>query len=70
MADVVNLGRARKQRAKRAAEQQAAANRSRHGETKAARLLREAREAERERLLAGARVEAADEEDAQSGDTE
>lgn len=57
MVEIVNLGRARKQRAKREAEQEAAANRARFGETKAARQLREAREAERKRLLDGARVE-------------
>ncbi len=57
MVEIVNLGWARKQLAKRAAEQEAAANRARFGETKAARKLREAREAERRRLLEGARVE-------------
>ncbi len=60
MAEIVNLGKARKQRAKREAEAQAAGNRARFGETRAARELREAREAQRKRLLDGATVERSD----------
>lgn len=57
MAEIVNLGDARKQRARREKERKAAENRARFGETKAARRQREALEAERRRLLDGARVE-------------
>ncbi len=57
MAEIVNLRAARKRRAQHAAEAQAAERRAQFGETKAARQLREAREAERERLLDQARVE-------------
>jgi hypothetical protein len=57
MVEIVNLRAARKQQAKAQVEREAAENRARFGETKAARKLREAREAERRRLLDGARVD-------------
>lgn len=57
MAEIVNLGDARKQRAKREKERKAAENRGRFGETKAMRHKREALEAERRRLLDGARLD-------------
>ncbi len=60
MAEIVNLGKVRKARAKREAEALAAGKRARFGETRAARALREAREAERKRLLDGAKVEQSD----------
>ncbi len=60
MAEIVNLGKARKQRAKREASREAAEHRARFGETRAVRELRESREAARKRLLDGARVEKSD----------
>ena len=43
MAEIVNLNRARKAKAKQAASVQAAANRALHGQTKAARKAEQAR---------------------------
>ncbi len=60
MAEIVNLGKVRKARAKREAEALAAGKRAQFGETRAARALREAREEERKRLLDGAKVERSD----------
>lgn len=59
MGDIVNLGRARKQRARSKARAQADANAVKHGETKAERAARQAREAlERRRLDGCARSDA------------
>lgn len=63
MADPVNLRRYRKQRARQAAEEQAAANRSRHGRTPAERR-RDAAAAERQaRELDGKRLSRTDREE-------
>ena len=60
MAEIINLRLARKARARREAEQAAAANRARHGETRAAKDSRRL-DAEREaRKLDGTRREAGD----------
>ncbi len=53
MADVINLRLARKARKRDDAARQADANRARHGETKAARQLREAEAARAARQLDG-----------------
>jgi hypothetical protein len=55
MAAIVNLNRARKARAKTEAETQAAANRAKHGRTKAEKANDRAAEARRETLLDGAK---------------
>ncbi|HZF74444.1 MAG TPA: DUF4169 family protein [Acetobacteraceae bacterium] len=56
MAEIVNLRQARKQRARREAEDAASANRAKHGRTRAEREAEARREAERRRLLDGARL--------------
>ena len=62
MGEVVNLNAARKARARKEAQAKAAANRSRHGRTKAERL-RERAEAERSsRTVEGAKLDRAGEE--------
>lgn len=53
MAEIVNLRMARKARDRRTAEQAAAQNRTRFGETRAAREIRKAETARTERDLAG-----------------
>jgi hypothetical protein len=55
MAELVNLNRVRKDRARKAAEKTAAANRVVHGRTKAEKALAEARDEQRQRLLDGHR---------------
>jgi hypothetical protein len=60
MGDVVNLNRARKDRAKAAARATAAANRAAHGRTKAERAQTEAESARTARLLDGAKREDTD----------
>jgi hypothetical protein len=55
MAEIVNLNRARKARARAGAEAQAAANRAKHGRTKAQKQAERAVEDQRRRLLDGAR---------------
>jgi len=55
MAEIVNLNRARKQRARAAKEVQAAANRASHGRTKAERLASRQETTRREAVLDGAR---------------
>jgi hypothetical protein len=57
MVEIVNLNRARKARAKQAEAEQATANRAKHGRTKAEREAEALSEAQRKRLLDGARVE-------------
>ena len=57
MADVINLRRARKAKARDEAAKTAAANRAAFGRTKAERTATDAAEARRERLLDGARRE-------------
>ncbi len=57
MTEIVNLNKARKQRARVAREVQAATNRVRHGRTRGERV-RDAKEAEdRARALAGAKLD-------------
>lgn len=55
MGEIVNLNRARKERAKAAAKASAAANRAAHGRTRADRSASEAEKARAARLLDGAR---------------
>ncbi len=55
MAEIINLNRARKTAKAAAAQQQAAANRMRHGRSKAAKQNDDRAEARREALLDGAR---------------
>jgi hypothetical protein len=62
MGDVVNLRRARKDAVRRAAEREAAAQRHRHGRSKAARTLNAAQDAKARRDLDGHRIESGDEE--------
>jgi len=57
MAEIINLRRARKARLRTEAEAQAAANRARHGESKAAKTVRRLDNARAARLLDGARRE-------------
>jgi hypothetical protein len=57
MAEIVNLNRVKKARARQAAEANAAANRASHGRTKAEKAADRAAEARRARLLDGARRE-------------
>jgi predicted nucleic acid-binding protein len=57
MAEIVNLRQARKQRARREAEDAAGANRAKHGRTRAEREAEARREAERRRLLDSARLD-------------
>ena len=57
MADVVNLNRARKIRARQAAKTSAAENRTAHGRTKAERELEAARAAKAARDLEGKKRE-------------
>lgn len=53
MAEIVNLKRVRKQRARTAAEADAAANRTEHGRTKSERRLTKAEKEAAERKLDG-----------------
>ena len=62
MADIINLNRARKARAKDEARAAAAANRAAHGRTKGQRGAAEAEQARAARLLDGARLDPADRE--------
>jgi hypothetical protein len=55
MAEIVNLNKARKARAKREAEAAAAANRAKHGRTRAEKANDARAEARRETLLDGAK---------------
>lgn len=55
--DVISLSKARKARDKAAAEREAAANRARHGRTKAQKARDAAEEEQRRRLLDQARRE-------------
>jgi len=57
MGEVVNLNRARKARARAEAAAQAAANRVRHGRTKAEKVNDRRAEARRQALLDGAKRE-------------
>lgn len=57
MADIINLNRARKQRAKQDREQQAAQNRITFGRTKAEREANEQERLQRAALLDGKRLE-------------
>lgn len=57
MADVVNLRTARKVRARADREVEAAANRAKHGRTKAEKQADDAEQERRTRALAGARIE-------------
>jgi hypothetical protein len=57
MGDVVNLNRARKERAKAAGNATAAVNRAMHGRTKAERTKTEAERERAARLLDGAKRE-------------
>lgn len=57
MAEIVNLNRARKARAKDRAEAEAAANRAKHGRTKAEKANDARAEARRKALLDGAKRE-------------
>jgi predicted nucleic acid-binding protein len=61
MGDIVNLREARKQVKGEAARRKAAANRLRHGRSKAAREFEAAREIKRRRDLDGHRIEPGDE---------
>lgn len=55
MAEIVNLNKARKARAKADAAAEAAANRAKHGRTKAEKAKDRAAEARRQALLDGAK---------------
>lgn len=57
MAEIVNLNKARKARAKQEAEAQAAANRVKHGRNKAEKANDARAEARRQALLDGAKRE-------------
>lgn len=57
MADVVNLNKARKAKAKAANTIQAATNRALHGRTKAQKQAEAAEKAQREALLNGAKLD-------------
>lgn len=57
MAEIINLRMARKARARREADSAAAANRAKHGETRAGKEVRALDEARAARLLDGARRE-------------
>lgn len=57
MAEIVNLNKARKARAKDAAEAEAAANRAKHGRSKAEKANDRWAEARRRALLDGAKRE-------------
>ena len=57
MAEIVNLNRARKAKARAEKEESAAANRALHGTPKAVRNLAEARKDKAEKGLAGHRLE-------------
>lgn len=57
MAEIVNLNKARKAQAKQQAEAQAAANRAKHGRSKADKQRDAAAEARRRALLDGAKRE-------------
>jgi Domain of unknown function (DUF4169) len=61
MGDVVNLRRARKQAEREAALRKAAANRLRHGRSKAAREVETAQAVKQRRTLDGHRIESGDE---------
>ncbi len=58
MAEIVNLNRVKKAKAKRQAATQAATNREKHGRTKAEKARDAAGEVQRNALLDGARKEA------------
>ncbi|WP_291826522.1 DUF4169 family protein [Bosea sp. (in: a-proteobacteria)] len=62
MAEIVNLRRARKQRARQEAEQQAQQNRIAFGRTKAERSLTQAERDKAARTLDGHRLASGDEE--------
>lgn len=57
MAEIVNLNKARKARTREEAKAQAAANRARHGRTKAEKANDARAEARRQALLDGAKRE-------------
>jgi hypothetical protein len=57
MAEIVNLNKARKARDRKAAEDTAAANRAKHGRTKAEKTNDARAEARRRALLEGAKRE-------------
>jgi hypothetical protein len=61
MAEIVNLNRVKKARAKAEAAAEAAANRAKHGRSKAQKQADRAAEDRRRRLLDGARREDAEE---------
>ena len=63
MAEIINLNKARKARAKSDAKTDAAANRAAHGRTKNDKDAAEARKARRDRVLDGARIERPDEDE-------
>lgn len=56
MADLINLRRARKQKARKEAADTAAANRAKHGQTKPEKALNKAKEEQSERMLEGHRL--------------
>lgn len=62
MAEIINLNRARKDRAKAGAKTQAAVNRAAHGRPKAGKDLAHAQADKRDRDLDGARIERVDPE--------
>jgi hypothetical protein len=57
MAEIVNLNRVRKAKARDAARQQAAANRAKHGRTAAERAREQEARARREAVLDGQRLD-------------
>ena len=64
MAEIINLNKARKARARAEAKSDAVANRASHGRTRAEKDAAEARKARRDRVLDGARIEKPDDEPA------
>lgn len=61
MAEIINLRRARKAKARANAATTADANRLRHGRTRATREVEAAEEARRDQMLDGAKLERPDE---------
>ncbi|WP_324508992.1 DUF4169 family protein [Brevundimonas sp.] len=63
LAEIINLNKARKARARAEAKSDAVANRASHGRTRAEKDAAEARKARRDQVLDGARIERPDEDE-------
>jgi hypothetical protein len=64
MAEIINLNKARKAKARADAKTEAAANRASHGQTKGERAQADAEKAHLNHVLDGARIERPDDEPA------